>query len=72
MFTRFNQSAWVLPPAVLIFGLLAALLVLRRWRNNDRAAVPIRLPGASQPDHAHRNQAQEDALARVRRETRDL
>jgi cytochrome c-type biogenesis protein CcmH/NrfF len=61
MFTRFNQSAWVLPPAVLIFGLLAALLILRRWRNNHEAAPPVARP----------TQAQADALARVRLETRD-
>jgi cytochrome c-type biogenesis protein CcmH/NrfF len=61
-FTPFNQSAWVLPPAVLIFGLLGALLILRRWRNNSQAA----------PSAPKQSSAQTDALARVRRETRDL
>ena len=62
MFSRFNQSAWILPPAVLIFGLLGAVLILRRWRKNSHVPQP-----------AHRlTQAQTDALARVRRETHDL
>ncbi len=68
MFTRFNQSAWILPPAVLIFGLLGAWLVLRRWRNNSRPA-PAAMTPTTRPVQTP---AQNDALAQVRRETRDL
>ncbi len=32
MLTSFNKVAWVVPPAVLAFGLLGAILLIRRWR----------------------------------------
>ena len=60
LLTRFNQAAWVMPPAVLFVGLLGAVLLLRRARDAGRStmmAAPALTP------------AQADALARVRRET---
>ena len=62
LLTRFNQSAWIVPPAILILGLLAALVLLRR-RGARVVAKPlaVRHPAADA-----------QALARVRRETREL
>ena len=70
MLTRFNQAAWVVPPAVLILGLLGSLLLLRRWRENGLAV-------AKHATDAHRlltpQQAETRAgmLAKIRRETGD-
>ncbi len=59
LLTRFNQAAWVMPPAVLLLGLLGAIMLLRRGRDAGRS----RALTAAQP-----TPAQMDALARVRRE----
>jgi cytochrome c-type biogenesis protein CcmH len=61
-FTAFNQAAWVVPPAILILGLLGALLLLRRWRETGLATAKARV--SRKP-----SAAQAEALARVRRET---
>lgn len=58
MFTRFNQAAWFVPPAMLLLGLLGAFLLLRRWRGRTRATAA---PRAATPES--------ETLARVRRET---
>ena len=65
LLTRFNQAAWVVPPAVLILGLLGALLLVRRWRENrdaERRLAPARAPLSA---------AELARLARIRRETGD-
>ena len=61
MLTRFNDAAWVVPPAVLILGLLGALVLLRRWKESGLAAARMAPPPVT-PQQA-------DALAKVRRET---
>lgn len=63
MLTRFNQAAWIVPPAVLILGMLGALLLLRRWREHGAAANR-----AAEP-HRPLTDQQIAALDRVRRET---
>ncbi len=68
LLTRFNEAAWVVPPVILMLGILGALVLVRRWREGasvkqiqaQRAVLP--------PAEALR---QQDALARVRRETGD-
>lgn len=63
LLTRFNQTAWIMPPAVLILGLLGAWMLLRRWREGGRAAAVAA--------REHVPSAQETAaLERIRRETR--
>lgn len=63
LLTRFNQTAWIVPPAVLMLGLLGAWLLLRKWREGGRAAAAA--------SREHIPSAQEAAaLARIRRETR--
>ncbi len=37
MFSRWNRASWYVPPAVLILGLLIALLVLRHWKGGKHA-----------------------------------
>ena len=61
MLTRFNQASWFVPPAVLILGLLGAVLLLRRWKSRG-AGIPSGAAPALTP-------AQSEALRRVRRET---
>jgi cytochrome c-type biogenesis protein CcmH/NrfF len=61
-FTRFNQAAWVVPPAILILGMLGAWILLRRWREGGLAAVAAQ--AARRP-----TAEQSAALARVRSET---
>ncbi len=60
MFTRLNEAAWVVPPAVLVLGMLGSLLLLRRWRDRKSVAVSSGTP----VDAA--------LLARIRRETGEL
>lgn len=61
-FTRFNQAAWVVPPAILILGMLGAWILLRRWKEGGLAAVAAQ--AARKP-----TAEQTAALARVRSET---
>ena len=65
LLTRFNQAAWIVPPAVLMLGMLCALLVMRRWRERGRAEA-LTAPAADRL-----SPQQLEALARVRRETGD-
>ena len=32
MFTRFNQAAWLAPPLVLLLGIVAIVVLVRKWR----------------------------------------
>ncbi len=73
LLTRFNQAAWVVPPAVLILGLLGALLLLRRWREGHRAATLAAQASppapAAEPWTGAQAEARARTLARIRRET---
>ncbi len=70
LLTRFNQAAWVVPPAVLILGILGAILMLRRWRKARHRRVPVpAFPGS--PDPKQIDPHQRELLARVRREAGD-
>lgn len=66
LLTRFNQAAWFVPPAVLMLGLLGALLLIRRWRDSRLAEA------AHTPAAPPLSPAQKAALARVRRDTVEL
>ncbi len=66
LLTRFNQAAWFVPPAVLMLGLLGALVLIRRWRDNRLAEV------AHTPAAAPLSPAQSAALARVQQDTVEL
>ena len=59
MLTNFNKVAWVVPPAVLAFGLLGAILLIRRWR----------LAHVDAPHRVHLSPQQAAARDRIRRET---
>ena len=59
MLTGFNQIAWIVPPAVLAFGLAGSLVLIRRWRL-ARVETPHRV--ALSPQQAA-------ARERIRRET---
>jgi cytochrome c-type biogenesis protein CcmH/NrfF len=37
MLTKFNMVAWIVPPAVLLLGILGTVVLVRRWR--QRAAL---------------------------------
>jgi cytochrome c-type biogenesis protein CcmH/NrfF len=62
--TRFNEAAWAVPPAVLILGLLGALLLLRRWKEAHR---PVQA-GTRRP----MTPRETETIARIRRETGEL
>ncbi len=66
LLTRFNQAAWFVPPAVLMLGLLGALVLIRRWRDSQLAEAAH----APAPTDLSPNQAA--ALARVRQDTEEL
>jgi cytochrome c-type biogenesis protein CcmH/NrfF len=38
MLTKFNMVAWIVPPALLALGILATVLLVRRWRQRAAAA----------------------------------
>lgn len=40
MFTKFNMIAWVMPPALLLLGILGTVVLVRRWRKRA-AALPV-------------------------------
>jgi cytochrome c-type biogenesis protein CcmH/NrfF len=69
MLTRFNQAAWVVPPAVLILGILGALLLLRRWREDRLATQPAASDAATAPLTPQQAAARARTLAQIRRET---
>lgn len=58
MLTRFNMLAWIAPPAFLLLGILAVVLLVRRWRQRV-AAQPA-------PAHGPVFQAMRE---RIRKET---
>jgi len=66
LLTHFNQAAWFVPPAMLMLGLLGALVWIRRWRLSQLAAAAHPSAGASL------SPAQAMALARVRQDTGEL
>jgi len=39
MLTKFNIVAWIVPPAVLLLGIAATVILVRRWRSRA-AAIP--------------------------------
>ena len=57
----FDLVAWIIPFAVLAFGLLGILWILRHWRDRHHAAVAL-APPASFPSAS-------DLRDRIRRET---
>ena len=69
LLTRFNEAAWVVPPVILMLGLLGALLLVRRWREGA-SVEQIRAQRSVLPPAEAR--MREAALDRVRRETEDL
>lgn len=40
MLTKFNIVAWIVPPAVLVLGIAATVILVRRWRLRA-AAIPV-------------------------------
>jgi cytochrome c-type biogenesis protein CcmH/NrfF len=40
MFSKFNIVAWVVPPALLIFGLIGTWILVKRWRMRV-AGIPV-------------------------------
>ncbi len=44
MFTRFNMTAWIIPPAVLLLGALMAVTIIRRWNRTNKAIVAEESP----------------------------
>lgn len=41
MLTKFNMVAWIVPPALLLLGILGTMLLVRRWRQRAAAAPAI-------------------------------
>jgi cytochrome c-type biogenesis protein CcmH len=41
MLTSFNKVAWIVPPGVLAFGLVGAILLIRRWRLANLHKTPV-------------------------------
>lgn len=41
MLTKFNMVAWIVPPALLLLGILGTMLLVRRWRQRAAAAPPV-------------------------------
>jgi cytochrome c-type biogenesis protein CcmH len=41
MFTKFNAIAWIMPPAVLLLGILGTVILVRRWRRRAAALPPV-------------------------------
>jgi len=60
-FTAFNHVAWILPPLVVVLGLLLVLVTVRRWRLHP-ASVPARPRGYSKAEY-------DEVRERIRRET---
>ncbi len=69
LLTRFNEAAWVVPPAFLILGSLGALLLVRRWREGASVKQLQAQSAVLPPAEARKRRA---ALERVRRETEEL
>lgn len=58
MFTPFNHLAWIVPPLVLLLGIGAAMLFVRKWRVRVGPTVP-----------RQKSAGQEALRNRIRRET---
>lgn len=58
MLTKFNMVAWVVPPALLILGLLGTFFLVRKWKLRT-ASMPV---VAEDP-------ASQELRARIRRDT---
>jgi cytochrome c-type biogenesis protein CcmH/NrfF len=58
MLTRFNIVAWVVPPALLLLGLLGTILLVKKWRLRT-ASMPV----------VAQDPASQELRARIRRET---
>lgn len=58
MFTRFNFVAWIMPPALLLLGIVGTVMLVRRWR----------LRAAAQPA-PERGPAFQEMREKIRRET---
>ena len=46
MLTKFNMVAWIVPPALLLLGILGTMILVRRWRERA-AAAPVVQHGAA-------------------------
>lgn len=44
MFSRFNMTAWIVPPAVLLLGALMTVLIIRRWNRTKEVVVGVESP----------------------------
>jgi cytochrome c-type biogenesis protein CcmH/NrfF len=58
MLTKFNMIAWIVPPVLLLLGILGTVMLVRRWRQRV-AAVPV----------AERGPAFQAMREKIRRET---
>jgi cytochrome c-type biogenesis protein CcmH len=58
MLTKFNMVAWVVPPALLVLGLLGTFFLVKKWRLRAASMPPVPQDPASQ-----------ELRARIRRET---
>jgi len=56
MLTNFNKVAWIVPPAVLAFGFIGAIVLIRRWRlvNATKAPVAVYAPPSATRDRIRR------------------
>jgi len=56
MLTSFNKVAWIVPPAVLAFGLIGAIVLIRRWRlvNATKPPVAVYAPSSATRDRIRR------------------
>jgi cytochrome c-type biogenesis protein CcmH len=41
MFTKFNMIAWIMPPLVLLLGILGTVVLVRRWRKRAALAPAV-------------------------------
>jgi cytochrome c-type biogenesis protein CcmH len=56
MLTNFNKVAWIVPPAVLAFGMIGAIVLIRRWRqaNATKAPITVYVPPSATRDRIRR------------------
>jgi cytochrome c-type biogenesis protein CcmH len=56
MLTNFNKVAWIVPPAVLAFGLIGAIVLIRRWRlaSATKAPITVHVPPSATRDRIRR------------------
>jgi cytochrome c-type biogenesis protein CcmH len=41
MLTKFNMIAWIVPPLLLLLGILGTVVLVRRWRQRAAAMPPV-------------------------------